>query len=74
MKMETVLLVHSTTHAIHFEKQFSKVGIACQMAPVPRQLSSDCGVCVRFSSADRQRVQAIVEESGIEIQALIDLV
>ncbi len=74
MKAETVLLVHSTTHAIYFEKQFSKAGIACQMAPVPRQLSSDCGVCVRYSRADRQRVQEIVDNSGIEIQAMIDLV
>jgi hypothetical protein len=74
MKTETVLLVHSTTHAIHFEKQFSQAGIACQMSPVPRQLSSECGVCVRFASADRQRVQEIVDNSGIEIQAMIDLV
>jgi predicted DNA binding CopG/RHH family protein len=74
MKAETVILVHSTTHAIFFEKQFSQAGITCQLAPVPRQLSSDCGVCVRFSSTDLQRVQAIVKESGIEIQALIDLV
>ena len=74
MKIETVLLVHSTTHAIYFEKQFSLAGIICQMSPVPRQLSSDCGVCLRFASTDRQRVQSIVDDSGIEIQALIDLV
>lgn len=74
MKTETVLLVHSTTHAIYFEKQLVEAGILCQMAPVPRQLSSDCGVCVRFSSTDRKRVQDIVNNSGIEIQAMIDLV
>ena len=74
MNAESILLVHSTTHAVYFEKQLSQAGLMCQLVPVPRQLSSDCGVCVRFLNADRHRVQEIVKNSGIEIQAIIDLV
>lgn len=36
--------------AIQFENHLKKQGVAAQLAPVPRKLSSSCGTCVRFTS------------------------
>ncbi len=49
-----VILVDSTHHALRIEKLLRAKGIACKMIPVPRQLSSDCGVCVRIARSDME--------------------
>jgi hypothetical protein len=41
-----VILVRSTSHAMRVEKLLRDEGIICKMIPVPRHISSDCGVCV----------------------------
>jgi hypothetical protein len=62
-----VALVYTTSHALKLEKALIAAGIACSLIPVPRQLSSDCGVCVRFHRDDAAEVQRILEVSGIDI-------
>lgn len=38
--------------AMYTEKNLSKSGVSAKLAPVPRALSSDCGVCVYFTATD----------------------
>ena len=66
----TVVLVYSTSHALRAEKVLAEVGIECKLIPVPRQLSSDCGVCVRVRTADRQAAQKALNEVGLEIEGM----
>ena len=33
--------------AVRYKQQCSEQGITCRMMPVPRDLSSSCGTCVR---------------------------
>ena len=47
-----VILVHSTSHAVRVEKLLQAGGIASKMIPVPRQISSDCGACLRILRQD----------------------
>ena len=68
-----VILVHSTSHAIRAEKVLHKVGIQSKMIPVPRHLSSDCGVCVRIERADREPARQALETAGMEIEGVHDL-
>jgi len=42
--------------ALRFNKFCKKEGIPAKMAPVPRELSSSCGVCVRFEATDAPNV------------------
>ena len=37
--------------AMRFYKHCLSKGLAARMAPVPRELSASCGVCVRFADA-----------------------
>lgn len=56
MKSDThyaVVLFHSTAHALMAEKIAKTEGFPCKLIPVPRHLSSDCGICLRFDAGDR---------------------
>jgi hypothetical protein len=42
--------------AMRFHKHCNKNSIPAKMMPTPRELSSSCGVCVRFESANNPSV------------------
>jgi uncharacterized SAM-binding protein YcdF (DUF218 family) len=69
----TVILVYSTSHALRAEKILLRENIPSKMIPVPRQLSSDCGVCVRIERADRGIAQQALEQAGLEIESVHDI-
>jgi len=51
-----VVLFVSVSHALKAEKILKGEGIPFKLIPVPRHLSSDCGVCLRFPAGFRERV------------------
>lgn len=53
----SVVLVESFGHAIQAEKMVLAAGIPCRLVPVPRHISSDCGICLRFGSDYETRVE-----------------
>lgn len=68
-----VILVESTSHALRIEKLLVKHKLTCKLIPVPRYLSSDCGVCVRILKKDLEMTNFLIQEQGIEIQAIEEL-
>lgn len=46
--MEYLALFFTTFGTIKFKKKLIKMGIAVEVLPVPRSLSSGCGVAVKF--------------------------
>lgn len=66
MEKYAVILVYSTTHALRIEKLLGERGLECKLIPVPRHLSSDCGICVRLRRADLEAARAVIEQAGIE--------
>jgi hypothetical protein len=48
-----VFLFPSVSYALKAEMILKAAGIAHKLIPVPRHISSDCGVCLRIT-ADRQ--------------------
>jgi hypothetical protein len=54
------------------EKLLKKEGIAYKLIPVPRHLSSDCGVCVRFARQDESLVKKALADK-VEIQSFCTL-
>jgi hypothetical protein len=55
-----VVLVYSTSHALRAEKLLLDGSVECKLIPVPRQLSSDCGVCVRIPRHESERALEIL--------------
>ncbi len=65
-----VILVDSTSHAVQIEKLLHQQKLTCKLIPVPRHLSSDCGVCVRILKLDMEQIQALIIEQKIQVQSI----
>ncbi|HQO39146.1 MAG TPA: DUF3343 domain-containing protein [Spirochaetota bacterium] len=48
-----VVLFNSVSYALKSEKILKKEGIPFKLIPVPKSISSDCGVCIRFIPENR---------------------
>lgn len=71
MPEEMILLVHTSGHAFSIEKALKKRGISCRLTPIPRKVSSDCGICVRFDPEKLEEVRTFTETLPFEIQGII---
>ena len=58
---QAVVLFASISHALRAEKILKAQNIFCKLIPVPRHLSSDCGVCLRFNPSDRNLLENILQ-------------
>ncbi len=54
----SVVVFHSAAHAIRAEKVLTQAGFKIKMIPTPRQISSDCGLALRFTREQEQQVTA----------------
>lgn len=73
MPAYSVILFHSNNYSVWASNVLGKNGYAHKMIPVPRQLSSDCGYCVRIDSGDRDAVRRLLEETGVEFDRVEDI-
>ncbi len=60
--MEYIATFYSHFGAMRFKKQCDKRSIPARLMPVPRNLSSSCGTCVRYESGCACPVEAWPEE------------
>lgn len=51
-----VILFKSVSYALMAEKVLKTDNIPFKLIPVPREISSECGVCLRFSADLREEV------------------
>ncbi len=65
-----VVLFHTTSAAFRAEKTLLKGGISGTLVPTPRQFSSDCGMALRFTWGEVERVRALLKDARVEIAAL----
>lgn len=57
---QSVVLFRSVSAALAAEKLLKEEGIAFKLIPVPKQISSDCGVCIRINTSDTDRVREVL--------------
>ena len=62
-----VVLVHTTSAALRGEKILQQAGLTVKLIPVPRELSSDCGIALRFLWEEREAVEEALDAAGLEI-------
>lgn len=56
-----VALFDSVSHVMKAEKILKKAGVLYKLIPVPRSISSDCGVCLRFLPEEKETVVNALE-------------
>lgn len=68
-----VVLVYSTSHAMRIEKLLKERKVDSKLIPVPRQISSDCGVCLRIARTQIEAARTVILAARIEIQGILNL-
>jgi hypothetical protein len=51
-----VVLFNSVSHALKAEKILKGEGIPFKLIPVPKYISSDCGICLRFEADFKEKI------------------
>lgn len=62
---EVVLIFRGTHQVMSAEKQLKRAGVPMRLIPVPRRLSSDCGLAIRIFPPDRGAAKDVLTRSGI---------
>ncbi len=47
--MKYTVVFHTQSGAMKFDSKMKKLNIPCTLQPVPRKLSSSCGICARLA-------------------------
>lgn len=74
MREKTLRLVvtfHTTAAAMATEKLCGERGVAGRLAPVPRALSSDCGIAWICDTENREKIEKITE--NLEVDKITEL-
>jgi len=64
---DCVAIFHSIHRVMKAEKLLKAEQLEILLIPVPRQLSSDCGLAIRFSLALRDEVAGVLDAAGLAI-------
>lgn len=65
-----LVVFESTSGAIRAEKLAREAGLTVKLIPVPRHLSSDCGVCLRCEARDVEGIRALLDAAKVEFEAV----
>ncbi len=70
MDRDGILIFHSIHRVMRAEKVLKGAGLNVRLMPVPRQLSSDCGLSITFPMAERQAVEQALADAGCPYEEL----
>jgi hypothetical protein len=61
-----IVLFHTSTSAMRAEAILARASVQATLVPTPRQLSSDCGVSLRFEWSQNDRVCELLTRARVE--------
>jgi hypothetical protein len=70
MVQYSVALFDSSSQVMRGEKLLGQAGVRVKMIPTPRQLSSDCGMALRFDREESDRVVTILSENRVPVKGV----
>jgi hypothetical protein len=70
----SVMLFKAVSYVLKAEKILKKENLPHKLIPVPKHISSDCGICLRFEPALQNKIEAALlnKVEVEEIRALDD--
>ena len=68
-----VMLFKSVSYALKAEKILKQEELPHKLIPVPKHISSDCGICLRFEPAIQSKIVAALANK-VEIEEIRELV
>lgn len=68
----SVILFDSVSYAFKSEKILKQKKIPFKLVPVPKSISSDCGICIRFTPENKDLLIAAIQ-GEVEYREIRDL-
>jgi hypothetical protein len=68
-----VILFQSSQGAIGAEKMLEEHKIEYKLIPVPTNLSSNCGFCIRFKWEDREKIEKMLKKSNLGVEKILPI-
>lgn len=62
---DLVAIFHSIHRVMQAEKLLKQQRAEILLIPVPRQLTSDCGLAIRYAESERDTVEPILAAAGL---------
>jgi hypothetical protein len=69
-QVQGVVLFPSVHFVLRAEKIAKEKGFSVKLIPVPRHLSSDCGVGLRISWEEKEAILEALEEAKVPVEAV----
>ena len=71
--MSCLATFKTTSMALMFERACRGAGIPARIAPVPRRLSSSCGLACEFPCEARETIEALSRDRRIDVASIHDI-
>ena len=72
-KERCAVVLEAIHYVIKGEKILKRAGLRIDVIPVPREISSDCGMALRFSCRDRERVEYLLADEDVNVVGIYAL-
>ena len=73
MVQYSVALFDSTSQVMRGERVLGQAGVRVKMIPTPRQISSDCGACIRILREDIETARRTIQAGLVEIESIQEI-
>lgn len=71
-KICSIFTFHSTHFALKMEAACRKENIPGKLIPVPRSISSSCGIAFQGEIEDREQIEEIAHRYGVEYEQVVE--
>jgi hypothetical protein len=65
---KVIIVFESTRAAINAEKLCVKNTIPCQVIPVPRDISAECGIALEINETDRDAAERTFGQENLKVK------
>lgn len=65
MNQYNYMTFKSVSYAMKVEAALKEYDLQYKVIPVPRSISSSCGLCVRFFKEDMDKLKSIIEKNSL---------
>jgi hypothetical protein len=65
-----VILFYTSSSAMQAEALLARAKLLAKLIPTPRELSSDCGVALRFDWAQHDQVCGLINKARVEVAGI----
>ncbi len=62
---EIILIFRGTHQVLSAEMRLKRAGVPMRLVPVPRSLSSDCGLAIRIPSSGLGQAREVLSKAGL---------